>query len=90
MLCSDFRAPRKNDPLLPSVAYCAHQVQNFDLSQRFWCRGLSGVGFNEQIFGVDEQVPERGQSDQGAFGPRDNHTRCDSVCRTHGLVSLVV
>jgi hypothetical protein len=23
------------------------QVRNFDLSQRFWCRGLWGVGFNE-------------------------------------------
>src|SRR5215472_4630636 len=29
----------------PWVACCAHQVQNFDLSQRFWC-----LGFNEQIF----------------------------------------
>src|SRR6516162_4437046 len=39
-----------------SVACCAHQVQNFDLSQRFWCRGLWGVGFNGQIFGADKQV----------------------------------
>src|SRR5262249_13852526 len=23
------------------------RVQNFDLSQRFWCRGLWGLGFNE-------------------------------------------
>ena len=38
----------------PWVACCAHQVQNFDLSQRFWCRGLWGVGFNEQSFGADE------------------------------------
>src|SRR5262249_21758974 len=37
-------------PPTASVACCAHQVQNFDLSQRFWCRGLWGLGFNEQIF----------------------------------------
>ena len=47
-------------PPLPSVPWCAHQVQNFDLSQRFWCRGLWGVGFNEQSFGADEQVRRRG------------------------------
>src|SRR5262249_32619440 len=47
----------------PSVACCAHQVQSFDLSQTFWCRGLWGVGFNEQIFGADEQNLGRGQSD---------------------------
>src|SRR6516165_3295391 len=46
-------------PLPPSVAWCTHQVQNFDLSQRFWCRG----GFNKQIFGAAEQSPGRGQSD---------------------------
>src|SRR5262249_50412456 len=34
----------------------APQVQNFDLSQRFWCRGLWNNGFIEQIFGADEQV----------------------------------
>ena len=50
-------------PRLPLVACCAQQVQNFDLSQRFWCRGLWGVGFNEQIFGADEQNLGRGQSD---------------------------
>src|SRR5215467_3465774 len=50
-------------PPLPSVAWCTHQVQNFDLSQRFWCRALWGLGFNEQIFGADEQNPGRGQSD---------------------------
>src|SRR6516165_2948748 len=47
----------------PWVACCAHQVQNFDLSQRFWCRGLWGLGFNEQIFGADEQNLGRGRSD---------------------------
>jgi hypothetical protein len=50
-------------PRLPLVAWCTHQVQNFDLSQRFWWRGLWGNGFNEQIFGADEQVSGRGQSD---------------------------
>jgi hypothetical protein len=40
------------------VAYCAQQVQRFDLDQKFWC-----LGFNEQIFGADEQNPGRGQSD---------------------------
>jgi hypothetical protein len=30
------------------------QVQSFDLSQTFWCRGPWGIGFNEQIFGTDE------------------------------------
>src|SRR6516165_8798347 len=49
-------------PPLPSVAYCAREVQNFDLSQTFWCRGLCR-GFNEQIFGADKQVVGRGQSD---------------------------
>jgi hypothetical protein len=29
-------------PLQQSVACCAHQVQSFDLSQTFWCRGLWG------------------------------------------------
>src|SRR5262249_56134409 len=43
------------------VACCAHQVQSFDLSQTFWCRGL--FGFNEQIFGAEKQVSGRGQSD---------------------------
>src|SRR5262245_36860041 len=42
-------------PPPPSVACCAHQVQSFDLSQTFWCHG-----FNEQIFGADEQVPKGG------------------------------
>ncbi len=27
-------------PPPPSVAWCAHQVQSFDLSQTLWCRGL--------------------------------------------------
>jgi hypothetical protein len=45
-------------PRLPSVACCAHHVQSFDLDQKFWC-----LGFNEQIFGADEQNPGRGQSD---------------------------
>ena|SRR5215467_3844532 len=47
-----------SEPPPPWVACCAHQVQNFDLSQRSWCRGLCR-GFNEQIFGVDEQVRGR-------------------------------
>jgi hypothetical protein len=38
-------------PRLPLVACCAHQVQRR--------RGLWGLGFNKQIFGVDEQVPGR-------------------------------
>src|SRR6516165_6125431 len=56
-------------PPLPWVAWCTHQVQNFDLSQRSWCRGLWSLGFNEQIFGAGEQVPGRGQSDKEPFGP---------------------
>jgi len=40
------------------VAYCAQQVQRFDLDQTFWCRGLWGHGFNEQSFGADEQAPK--------------------------------
>src|SRR5262249_17946049 len=55
--------------LPPSVACCPHQVQSFDLSQTFWCRGLWGLGFNEQIFGADEQNPGRRQSDPEEFGP---------------------
>jgi hypothetical protein len=43
-------------PSTASVACCAHQVQNFDLSQTFWCRGLWGVGFNEQIFGAENKT----------------------------------
>jgi hypothetical protein len=35
----------------------------FDLDQKFWCRGLWGLRFNEQIFGADEQNSGRGQSD---------------------------
>jgi hypothetical protein len=35
--------------------------QSFDLDQKFWCRDL--FGFNEQIFGADEQNLGRGQSD---------------------------
>jgi hypothetical protein len=38
ILLADISAP----PPTASVACCAHQVQNFDLSQRFWCRGLWG------------------------------------------------
>src|SRR5215471_14321166 len=33
------------------------------------CPGLWGLGFNEQIFGTDEQNPGPGPSDQEAFGP---------------------
>ena len=55
--------PTSSEPPPPWVACCAHQVQSFDLSQTFWCRGLWGLGFNEQIFGADEQNPGRGQSD---------------------------
>jgi hypothetical protein len=51
-------------PPLPWVACCAHQVQNFDLSQTFWCRGLWSLGFNEQIFGADKQVPGHERSDK--------------------------
>ena len=40
------------------VACCAHEVQSFDLDQKFWC-----LGFDEQIFGADEQNLGRGQSD---------------------------
>src|SRR5215467_274727 len=36
------RGTSSEPPPPPSVACCAHQVQNFDLSQRFWCRGLWG------------------------------------------------
>src|SRR6516165_995884 len=50
-------------PHPPWVAWCTHQVQNFDLSQRSWCRGLWSLGFKEQIFGADKQVPGRGHSD---------------------------
>jgi hypothetical protein len=32
--------------------------QRGDLSQTFWCRGLWGLGSDEQIFGADEQVPD--------------------------------
>src|SRR6516165_8971654 len=39
------------------------RFKRFDPSQTFWCRGLWGVGFNEQIFGADEQNLGRGQSD---------------------------
>jgi hypothetical protein len=60
---SDILLRASSEPPPPWVACCAHQVQNFDLSQRFWCRGLWGVGFNEQIFGADEQNLGRRQSD---------------------------
>src|SRR5262245_39548323 len=30
-----------------------------NLCQRFWCRGLWGLGFNKQSFGADEQNPGR-------------------------------
>src|SRR5262249_3223902 len=56
-------------PPQPPQSPGGHQVQNLDLSQRFRCRGLWGVGFNEQIFGADEQNRGRGQSDPGMFGP---------------------
>src|SRR5262245_25696444 len=55
--------PDISEPPPPWVACCAHQVQSFDLSQTFWCRGL--FGFNEQIFGADKQV----------FGRRRRHLR---------------
>src|SRR5215831_8954001 len=60
------RPSKSSDILLPdifraaltaSVACCAHHVQSFDLDQKFLCRGLWGLGFNEQSFGADEQVP---------------------------------
>src|SRR5262249_48821482 len=31
-------------------------VQNFDPSQTFWCRGVGGLDFDEQIFGAHESV----------------------------------
>src|SRR6516162_10704977 len=66
---SDIILRASSEPPPPWVACCAHQVQNFNLSQRFWCRGLWGLGFNEQIFGADKQVPGRRQSDKEGFGP---------------------
>jgi hypothetical protein len=44
----------------PSVACCAHQVQKIDLDQKVLVSGLWSLGFNEQIFGADEQVRGRG------------------------------
>src|SRR5262249_42788542 len=35
---SDILFHASSDPPPPWIACCAHQVQNFDLSQRFWCR----------------------------------------------------
>src|SRR5262249_58927378 len=55
------------------------QVQNFDLSQRFWCPGL---GFNEQSFGANEQVPEQGQSDKEPYcaaRPRHQHEETNTI-----------
>jgi hypothetical protein len=34
-----------------------------DLVLGWWSIGSGGLGFNEQIFGADKQVPGRGQSD---------------------------
>src|SRR5262245_32160479 len=59
---SDILFRASSEPPPPWVAFCANQVQ-IDLSQRFWCRGLWGVGFNKQSFGADEQNLGRGQSD---------------------------
>src|SRR5215471_765248 len=58
---SDILLRASSEPPLPWVACSAHQVQR--------CRGRWGLGFNEQIFGADEQVPERGLSDQGGVRP---------------------
>jgi hypothetical protein len=40
---SDILLRASSEPPPPWVACCAHQVQNFDLSQRFWCRGLGAM-----------------------------------------------
>src|SRR5215813_10383042 len=56
---SDIILRASSEPPPPWVACCAHQVQSFDLDQKFWCQG----GFNEQIFGADKQVAGCGQSD---------------------------
>src|SRR5215469_14180373 len=58
---SDILLRASSEPPLPWVACSAHQVQRR--------RGLWGLGFNEQIFGADEQVPGRGLSDQGGVRP---------------------
>src|SRR5215813_7108043 len=74
--------PTSSEPPPPrSVACCGHQVQSFDLSQTFWCHG-----FDEQIFGADEQNPGRGQSDKEAFGS----TRCSGAGRAELLGSSVI
>src|SRR5262249_26620140 len=57
---SDILLAASEPPPPSSVACCAHQVQSFDLSQTFWCRGLWGHGFNDQSFGADKQVPKGG------------------------------
>src|SRR5262249_44177158 len=57
---SDILLRASSEPPPPWVACCAHHVQSFDLDQKFWCRGLWGLDFNEQIFGPNEQVRGRG------------------------------
>src|SRR6516165_1839391 len=52
---SDIILRASSEPPLRWVACCAHQVQRQ--------RGLWAIGFNEQIFGADEQVQGRGLSD---------------------------
>src|SRR5262245_27699847 len=61
---SDILLRASSEPPPPWVACCAHQVQNFDLSRRFWCRGLWGRG---KFFA--EMNKTRGDSDYGMFGP---------------------
>src|SRR5262245_23944966 len=53
-----FRASSEPPPAVGRLLRAAGS--NFDLSQRFWCRACGGHGFNEQIFGADEQVPKGG------------------------------
>jgi len=42
-VCTTILLRASSEPPPPWVACCAHQVQNFDLSQRFWCRGPVGA-----------------------------------------------
>ena len=56
---SDILLPRTSSepPPLPSVACCAHQVQNFDLSQTFWCGGVRVLVRGRPLLGQAECHP---------------------------------
>src|SRR6516165_12318650 len=90
----DILLPRTSSepPPLPSVACCAHQVQNFDLSQTFWCGGVRVLVRGRPLLGQAECHPlfgsYRRQQVTSASYQRNCHNMASRIA-TRAVIKLI-